>query len=118
MWARIFEVSFAIWLSLSWLIFRYPEGSTLFMLHDFFIAAVISTISLLNYKYRYIHLFNFLTSFWLIALVYFSGTSIMYAISQNYMVVGLTLLMFTVIPPRASHPPKEWEEFIEKKLKA
>ena len=116
MWARHFEVSLAIWLSLSWLILRYPEGSFL-MFHDFSIAVLIITISLLNYKYRYIHLLNLFTSLWLIILVFVSNTPITNAPYQNYMVIGLTLLIFAIIPPRASHPPVEWEEFIENKIK-
>ena len=116
MWARCFEVSLAIWLSLSWLILRYPEDSSLLMFHDFFIAAVITTISLLNYKYRYIHLFNFFTSLWLIIFAFVSNTPITDAPYQNYMVLGLILLILTIIPPRASRPPEEWEEFIRKKL--
>lgn len=115
MWARHFEVSLAIWLSLSWLIFRYPENSSLLLVHDFFIAAVIATISLLNYKYRYIHLLNVLTSLWLIIFAYFNYTSITNVPYQNYMVLGLILLMFSIIPPRASYPPEEWEEFIKMK---
>lgn len=117
MWARHFEISLAIWLSLSWLILRYPEDSSLLMFHDFFIAAIITTISLLNYKYRYIHLLNFFTSLWLITLAFISNTPTTNAPYQNYMVIGLTLLIFTVIPPKASDPPKKWKEFIEEKLK-
>jgi hypothetical protein len=117
MWARHFEISLAIWLSLSWLILRYPEDSSLMMFHDFFVAAIITTISLLNYKYRYIHLLNLFTSIWLITLSFISDTPITNTPFQNYMVIGLTLLIFTVIPAKASHPPKEWKEFIEEKLK-
>ena len=117
MWARHFEVSLAIWLSLSWIILRYPEESYLLMFHDFFIAIVITTISLLNYKYRYIHLLNLFTSLWLIILAFVSNTPITNAIYQNYMVLGLILLILTIIPPKASRPPEEWETFIGKKLK-
>ncbi|MBA3956994.1 MAG: hypothetical protein H0X51_01170 [Parachlamydiaceae bacterium] len=115
MWARHFEVFLSIWLSLSWLIFRYPKDSYL-MLHDFSIALIITTISLLNYKYRYIHLLNLFTALWLIILVVVRHTPITDAPYQNYMVIGLILLIFAVIPPRASHPPEEWENFIESKL--
>ncbi|MBA2728701.1 MAG: hypothetical protein H0U49_11075 [Parachlamydiaceae bacterium] len=116
MWARHFEIFLAIWLTLGWLIFRYPEDASLLMFHDFFIAAIISTISLLSYKYRYIHLLNIFTALWLIAIVFVSNTNISNAPFQNYMLIGLTLLIFAIIPPRASSPPKEWEDFIEKKL--
>ena len=116
MWPRHFEVSLAIWLSLSWLILRYPEDSFL-VFHDFSIAIVIAIISLLNYKYRYIHLLNLFTALWLIIFAFVSNTPITNAPYQNYMVIGLILLIFAIIPARASHPPEEWEEFIEKKLK-
>lgn len=117
MWGRHFEVSLAIWLALSWLIFRYPDESFVFMIHDFFIAASIATISLLNYKYRYVHLLNLIIAFWLIAFVFFSHAPITNAIYQNYMMIGLILLIFSVVPPKASHPPQEWEQFIQKKLR-
>lgn len=114
MWARHYEVALAIWLSLSWLIFRYPQEASLLMIHDFVVAAAIATISLLNYKYRYINLLNLFTSLWLITLVFISNTTIHDAPYQNYMVIGLILLVFTIIPQRASSPPVEWEEFIKK----
>lgn len=116
MWARHFELFLAIWLSISWLIFSYPQGSLL-MYHDFVVAIVISTLSLLNYKYRYIHLYNFAVAAWLIALVLFSQAPITNPFYQNYMTIGLLLLMFAVIPPNSSFPPKEWHEFLEKKEK-
>ncbi len=116
MWPRHFEVFMAIWLSLSWLIFPYPQDSNKLMIHDFFISTLIATISLLNYKYRYIHLFNILSAIWLIILAFKSKAPITDAPYQNYMVLGLILLIFTVIPPRASNPPEEWEEFIKNKL--
>lgn len=116
MWARHFEIFLAIWLAISWLIFRYPQNSLL-MYHDFIIAIAISTISLLNYKYRYIHLYNLIIAMWLIVLVYYNNTPISVAPYQNYMVIGLLLIMFAVIPAHASTPPKEWFEFLEKKDK-
>src|SRR5687768_14588745 len=101
MWARHFEIFLAIWLSISWLIFRYPDNSLL-LYHDFVVAAIIATISLLNYKYRYIHLLNLSVVLWLITFVFVSNTTIADGPYQNYMVVGLLLMLFALIPPRAS----------------
>ena len=113
MWARHFEVFLAIWLSLSWLIFRYPKDATWLISHDFIIAAVIASISLLNYKYRYIHLLNLIPAFWLMGTAFFSYSPVTYAPHQNAMVLGLLLLMFVVIPPYSSQPPQEWENYFK-----
>lgn len=110
MWPRNFEFFLALWLSVSWLIFRYPDGSLL-MYHDFFIATAIAAISLLNYKYRYIHLYNLIIALWLIAFVVYMNKPVSEAPYQNYMVIGLLLLMLGILPPHASSPPKEWLEF-------
>lgn len=115
MWARDFEVFFAIWLSISWLIFNYTDSSLMY--HDFTIAILISIFSLLSYKYVHIHLLNFIVSFWLISFVLYTQAPVTDAIYQNYMVIGLLLLMFTVVPSYASDPSVEWEEFKKNKKK-
>jgi hypothetical protein len=117
MWARHFEVCLAIWLALSWIILRYPIEMEAKIIHDLVTASLILLFSFLNYRYRYSHLLNLGVAIWLIILAFYSTEPTAFAQSQNYMVLGILLLIFGIIPPRASLLTPEWTAFLDKKNK-
>jgi len=119
MWARHIEGVIGLWLVFSWLIFSYPPDVAYLCYNDWICAVIIFFCSLLPYKdlFRYLNLVNFFVGTWLVAIVFFSGTGIHSAPHQNYMVVGLLLMMHSLVPSRTKEPPKPWVEFLEKKKK-
>jgi hypothetical protein len=117
MWARLMEFIIGIWLGMSWLIFRYSVDHASLQINDWICSVCIILFALISYKelFRYSHLLNFFIGLWLISWTFYSGTGIDFGPHQNYMVIGLLLLMFSLVPSRAQEPPKRWVEFLSKK---
>ncbi len=113
MWPRVVEFMLACWLAISPFIFSYP-GSALFLwFNDFSCASLMAIFSLLSYyeHLRKLHLCNLAISLYLISLSYFFKGSTFEAPLQNYMVLGLLLLMIAILPTDADKPPKPWRDF-------
>ena len=117
MWARHIEAVIAAWLGFSWLIFRYTPNLLYLQINDWVCTILVLLFSLVTYKdrFRYFHLLNFLVGLWLIGWVVYSGTGIDFGPHQNYMVVGILLLMLSLVPSRTKEPPMAWVEFLSKK---
>ena len=117
MWARHMEVVLGIWLGISRFIFHYPEDFTKLMIQDEIFAFLIVLFALLTYRdrFRYLNLLNAAIGVWLIGLVFVSGKGVEFAPDQNYMVIGLLLVMIGLVPSRTKQPPKPWVEFLKKK---
>lgn len=115
MWARVVEFMLALWLSISPFIFCYPKDARFFWANDFIVATLIALFSLGSiYKpLRKIHLVNLAISFYLIFLSYLFRDSPMYGPLQNYMVLGILILMTAIIPAEASKPPVPWRKFYD-----
>lgn len=115
MWARVVEFMLAMWLAISPFIFKYPDDARFFWANDFTIATLIAFFSLSSiYKsLRKIHLVNLAIALYLIFLSYLFQDSPMYAALQNYMVLGIIILMTGIIPAEASKPPVPWRKFYE-----
>lgn len=119
MWARHIEVVLALWLGFSWLIFRYTFDLAQMKMNDIICMVLIIVFSLITYKkrFRYCHLLNFLIGLWLIAWVFSRETGIIFGPYQNYMTVGLLLLMLSLVPSRTKEPPLAWTKYLLKMKK-
>lgn len=116
MWARIVEFMLACWLSISPFIFGYPDESLFFWINDLTCASLLAFFALICYyePLRKMHLCNLALSFYLISLSYFfKGSSLEHPL-QNYMVLGLLLLMISIVPSDADKPPKPWRDWYNK----
>lgn len=111
MWARISEIVLGIWLIASY--FLFATGSW----HDLSNAFLIILFASLSYKEKLnkMHLLQVLPASWLLLLSYTYPTHLLPFGYQNYILVGLTLLMFAVIPSNASDHPRPWKEFLKKR---
>ena len=116
MWARIVEFMLACWLAISPFIFGYPSDARFFWINDFTCSILMIFFALICYyrPLRKMHLLNLLLSLYLIGLSYvFKGNPLENAL-QNYMVLGLLLLMISIIPTDADKSPKPWRDWYNK----
>lgn len=113
MWARVLEMSIACWVILSTFIFDYPKGSPFFWMHDGVAGTLIFLFAALSFyqPLNKMHLFNFLLSFWLMAIGFLIDPVVYHKMVQNYIVIGLLLVMISIIPSKAEEPPKPWRDF-------
>lgn len=110
MWARISELILGLWLFASYFVFAdYPRVG-------FFAATLMCIFALFSY-------INFLNKMHLLqvipaALLIYEGfsypTPFLPFGLQNFVVVALLLLMFTIVPSNASDHPRPWKKFLEK----
>lgn len=116
MWARVIEFSIACWLAISPFIFNYPDEALFFWFSDLISSSLLAFFSLVSFykPLRKMHLCNLLVSFYLVALAYIFKESAYPEPLQNYVVLGILLLMLAIIPSEAEKPPVPWREFYKK----
>jgi len=114
MWARIVELMLGIWLAISAFVFGYASENAFLQTSDLVCAALVAVFALGSYrpKMEKIHLLHIGVAAWLIGCAFLRPDPPPAAPYQNYVVTGLLLIMFAVIPSRASQPPHSWEEFM------
>ncbi|MBX7067396.1 MAG: hypothetical protein K1X28_09210 [Parachlamydiales bacterium] len=110
MWARICEILLGLWLFAS---------HFLFTLHDWIDAACASMIiifSALSFfeTLNKMHLLQVLPAAVLLYVSYSLPSPHLPLTMQNYILVGLGLIMFAIIPSHASEPPRPWKKFLNK----
>lgn len=110
MWSRMIEVLIGGWLCASPFVFRHPDLQSGWWINDLATGGCIIAFSLLSFWHptRRAHLLNLLVATWLVAFAYFQGLADAPPASQNHLAVGVTLLMFAIIPNHASDPPESW----------
>lgn len=116
MWARVIEFMLACWLAISPFIFSYPKDALFFWFNDLTCSSFIAIFSLVCFytPLRKMHLCNLVIAFYLMALSYFFRAADLYEPLQNYMVLGILLLMIAVVPAEADKPPVPWRKFYKK----
>lgn len=117
MWARTTEVMIGFWLLLSPFIFgHYPESQPLW-LSDFICGALVVVIAVAAMwpRIHYVRFANFLVAAWLIGFGYFYGGYPAEPGYQNEIFVGLTLLVFVIVPRDANDPPADWRRSYQRR---
>jgi hypothetical protein len=113
MWARDCEAMIGCWLLASPFIFGHPD--TLWLLWATDLGAGLATIVLALASYwrplRHAHLAILLVAAWLLGFGRLSGSPPLAPALQNDILVGLVLLLFAIVPNRASDPPAAWQEW-------
>lgn len=101
MWGQISIICFGVWLLLSPLIFHGQLYASKFLVEDMMIGTVLVSLGLFNcfYKNRYFSVLIALVGIWCWFSGYFFYEHPRPAGAQNYIVIGLLVLMFVVIPP-------------------
>lgn len=113
MWSRVVEVMLGCWLAVSPFVFRHGPEETLFWVNDLSCASAVILFALLSFWHplRRAHLAVAVVGVWMIAFGYLHiGTAIPPAI-QNNVLTGFFLLMFGIIPNRATEPPAGWQTY-------
>jgi hypothetical protein len=114
MWPRVVELLIAAWLASSPWIFAAPTKSEFFLGANALVsAAFIALFALLSFRTatEKAHLCSIAVALWIIGLAFAAPNPPPPAPYQNFVVVGLLLLMIAVLPSRVSEPPKAWRDF-------
>lgn len=110
MWPRNVEVMLALWLAISPFIFNIPARHTGVWTVDLAAASLIFMFSLASYwrPMRRAHLGTAAVA--VVVLLYgFVQARPVPSWHQNHILVGILLIMFAIIPSRATLPPRPWQ---------
>lgn len=109
MWARVVEAMLGIWLAISGFIFAVPANETVIWAINFGAALAILMFSLACYsdRARRAHLGTLGVA---LALTIYGLVQPRPVLDwhQNYILVGLLLAMFAIVPSQAELPPRAW----------
>ncbi len=110
MWSRDVEIMLGCWLLISPLVFAHPPDQLALWITDLSAGGAVIACGLLSYWHptRRAHLLTLVTGCCLIACAYRHFGSLPPA-AQNEAVLGFLLVMFAIIPNRASCPSPSWE---------
>jgi hypothetical protein len=113
MWARVVEFMLACWLAISPFVFRHEASDRFLWGNDLRCAALVAFFALTSFhgRLRRIHLCHFLVVAWLLGISFAQTVAPPPPAYQNYVVVGLLLMMFAIIPSRANVPPAAWADY-------
>lgn len=114
MWPRVAELLIAAWLAFSPWILATPAGAEFFLRANALVcAAFIALFALFSFRaaLEKAHLLSIAVALWIIGVAFAAPNPPPPAIYQNFVVVGLFLLLLAVLPSRASEPPRGWREF-------
>lgn len=114
MWARCCEIVLGIWLVASpWIFGHSPEqwGVWVTDLTCGVLMIGIAAVALWL-RQRAVYLLQLIVAGWLVAFGYLGSSYPAPPAYQNEIIVGLSLLMFGILPTRASVPPASWERLL------
>lgn len=114
MWPRIAELLLAAWLAASPWVIPAPAGDEASIrAHAIACAAAIALFALLSFRpaWEKAHLLSLAPALWLIGVAFLQPDPPPAAAYQNFVVTSLTLLLFAILPSRASQSPRAWREF-------
>jgi hypothetical protein len=108
------ELMLGLWLAASPFVLRYGAHETGLWIHDFAVASAVVAIALAAHwkPLRRLHLLLLGVAGWLVGAGWWrtfeAGGLHPHAAYQNWILVGLCLAMFAMVPSRASVPPEGW----------
>lgn len=115
MWPRHIEAMIACWLALTPFIFVGDDATTSTNVASWASAAAIVVFSLGSYwpPVRRCYLLTALTGLIIGGWAYFVAGSPPSHVHQNFVVVGLLLMMTGIIPSYTNDPPKAWRNYAQ-----
>ena len=110
MWPRVVEFMLGCWLAASPFIFAHSAEDTSLWIMDWSCALLVITLALLSYwpPLRHIHIATAVLAIVMIGYGRLSSPDHVTPALQSYILVGLLLLMFALVPSHASRPPRWW----------
>ena len=117
MWARVTEIILAVWLALSPFIFHYSHDEPFFWVNSFVCSFFVALFALLSFCHslKKIHLLTIGIALWLWGLGYSTFPVHPLPILENFVVIGLLLFMFAIVPSHSEQLSHSWREFMKKK---
>lgn len=112
MWPRVVECMLGCWLLISPFVFRYEDRGAAWWINDHAIGLAVIAFGLMSYwrPTRRMHLLSVAAALWLVLYGRFGHEYPFPPAAQNYITLGLLLLMLAIIPSRASQPPEAWRK--------
>lgn len=110
MWPRVVEGMLGAWLMLTPFVFRGTDGAAGYVINALVCGGAIAVASLLSFwrPTRHARFLTLAASLWLALHGYFSAERPGPAAAQNELVVGLTLLLFALMPNDVNEVPEPW----------
>lgn len=110
MWSRVVEFMLACWLAISPFVFGHSSDDMSLWIMDWTCALLIISFAMLSYwpPLRHIHVATAVVALVMIGYGRLSSPDHVAPALQNYILVGLLLLMFALVPNNASRPPRRW----------
>ena len=116
MWPRVVEVMIGVWLAMSPFVFHRSFDHPPYWWNDFASSVLVMTFALLSFwhRTRHAHLLQIVMGLWLMGWAFANGfgSEPVPPILQNDVMTGFTLLMFAILPNRASRPSASWEALL------
>jgi len=113
-WARHMELTLGLWLLVSPFVLRHDAGRSFAWIHDLATGAAIVVIALACHwrPLERAHLALLAVAAWLIGLGWWRSWQSEGihpdATFQNWLLLGLLLGMFALVPSESSRPPRPW----------
>ena len=114
MWSRTIELMLAAWLAISPYVFGHDPESTLLWAVDYGAATIVGALALLSFHrpLHRAHLGTLPVAALLVGLAFLAPEDPPPPAYQNYMGVGMLLLMFAIVPSECEQPPRRWREYL------
>jgi peptidoglycan/LPS O-acetylase OafA/YrhL len=119
MWARAIEFMLGLWVVISPFVFLREPGSLSIQATAFSCGLLICLFSAMSFwsRTRRAHLLELLVAAWLVGYGYLAGGYPSAPVFQSFMLTGLTLVLFAIIPPEANAPPRKWRQHYEQRAR-
>jgi hypothetical protein len=114
MWPRIAELLISAWLAASpWIVPAPPSTEHFVRMNALAAATLVTIFALLSFRasWEKAHLLSLAIALWLVIVAFLQPNPPPPPPFQNFAVTGLLLLLFAILPTRASEPPRAWREF-------
>ena len=110
MWPRVIEGMLGAWLLLTPFVFRGTEAVGGYVFNAVACGAAIAVASLLSFwrPTRHARFLTLAASLWLALHGYFGAERPGPPAAQNELVIGLTLLLFAIMPNEVNQVPEPW----------
>ena len=115
MWARQMELMVGLWLLVSPFVFSHEPDARFLWTHDLGVGAFVCVVALASHWHRLwrAHLVLLPVACWLAIAGWWGtrgGGEHPPPAYQSWILTGMLLGMFAIVPPNASQPPRAWRD--------
>ena len=120
MWPRVIEGMLGCWLLVTPFVFRGTTAVEDYTTSALFSGAIVIVMAVLSFwrPARFARFGTLGVSLWLALHGYFAAERPGPPAAQNEIMIGLTLLLFAIIPNEASRPPAAWRHEEQSRVSA